>query len=220
LADAMRGVVGVFALTTPFEAGVDAEVAQGRGIVSAAGRTRVPHLVFRSVAGATQHTGVPHFNSKAIVETELAASGVPHTVLGPAYFFDNALHGAARLRDGVLDLPLPADRPLHQLAAPTWAPLPRRRCSLLETIWGNASNSPAMLPPRQMATALGTALDRPVRHEQVPLESIANPDMRTMWQFLAGPGYRIDIPALHAAHPDLRWTTFTDWASHTFATIR
>ena len=65
LGAAMRGVQGVFALTTPFEAGVDAEVAQGRAIVAAALDTQVPHLVFSSVAGANQHTGVPHFDSKA-----------------------------------------------------------------------------------------------------------------------------------------------------------
>src|SRR5689334_5834090 len=33
---AMQGVSGVFALTTPFEAGVDAEIRQGRAIVAAA----------------------------------------------------------------------------------------------------------------------------------------------------------------------------------------
>ncbi len=47
----------MFALTTPFEAGVDAEVAQGHAIVAAADDARVPHLVFSSVAGADQHTG-------------------------------------------------------------------------------------------------------------------------------------------------------------------
>jgi len=78
----------VFALTTPFEAGVDAEVAQGRAIVAAADDARVPHLVFSSVAGADQHTWVPHFDSKAIIEKDLAASGLPYTITTPTYFFD------------------------------------------------------------------------------------------------------------------------------------
>jgi uncharacterized protein YbjT (DUF2867 family) len=59
----MRGVGAVFALTTPFEAGMDAEVAQGHSIVAAAGDVQVPHLAFSSVASADQHTGVPHFDS-------------------------------------------------------------------------------------------------------------------------------------------------------------
>jgi hypothetical protein len=39
-----------------------------------------------------------------------------------------------------------------------------------------------------------------------------------MWTFLRGPGYRVDLPALHAAHPDLHWTSFAGWAENTFAT--
>lgn len=80
LGAAMKGAAAAFVLTTPFEAGVDAEVAQGRAIVAAADDARVPHLVFSSVAGADQHTGVPHFDSKAIIEKDLAASGLPYTI--------------------------------------------------------------------------------------------------------------------------------------------
>jgi len=36
-----------------------------------------------------------------------------------------------------------------------------------------------------------------------------------MWRFLNGPGYRVDIQALHRANPDA-WTSFADWARHSF----
>jgi uncharacterized protein YbjT (DUF2867 family) len=217
LAAAMTGVSGVFALTTPFEAGVDAEVEQGRAILAAARRTGVPHLVFSSVAGANQHSGVPHFDSKAVIETELAATDVPYTILGPTYFFDNALGGVDRIRDGVLDLPLPPHRPLQQLAR-------RDLGAFAAEVLGNpsgyvgqrielASDAPT---PTQMAAALSKALDLPVRHEQVPLEGIGSPDMRAMWGFLNGSGYQVDIAALHHGHPDLAWTSFAEWADHTF----
>jgi uncharacterized protein YbjT (DUF2867 family) len=214
---AMEGAAAVFALTTPFEAGVDAEVAQGRAIVAAAGDARVPHLVFSSVAGADQHTGVPHFDSKAIIEKVLAASGLPYTITAPTYFFDNALSGADRIAAGILDLPLPPDRPLQQLARPDLGafaakvlldpkPYLGRRIEL-------ASDA---VTPAQMAEALSAALGRPVRHEQTPLESIRNPDMHAMWRFLNGPAYRVDLEALHAANPDIVWQSFADWAQHTF----
>lgn len=217
LAEAMRRVAGVFAVTTPFEAGVDAEVAQGRAIVAAAIDERVPHLVFSSVAGADQHTGVPHFDSKAIIETELAASGVPYSITAPTYFFDNALGGVDRIDAGILDLPLPPDRPLQQLARPDLGafvakvlvdptPYIGQRIEL-------ASDAPT---PAQMAELLSAALGRPVRHEQTPLESIRNPDMHAMWTFLNGPGYRVDLDALHASNPDIVWQSFADWAQHTF----
>jgi len=40
--------------------------------------------------------------------------------------------------------------------------------------------------------------------------------MFAMWRFLNGPGYRVDIQALHGANPDIAWTSFADWARHTF----
>ncbi|MFF2998779.1 NmrA/HSCARG family protein [Streptomyces sp. NPDC057950] len=213
LAAAMDGVSAVFAYTTPFESGVDAEVAQGRAIVAAADEKRVPHLVFSSVAGAGQESGVPHFDSKARIEGALTAGDVPFTILRPTYFFDNALGGTERILDGVLDLPLASDRPLQQLARADHgafaaevlldpAPYVGKRIEL-------ASDAPT---PAQMAAALGDALGREVRHEHVPLKSIGNPDMHAMWTFLNGPGYRVDIPALHASHPEIAWTTFADWA--------
>ncbi|MET8562633.1 NmrA/HSCARG family protein [Streptomyces flaveolus] len=221
LASAMSGVAGVFAFTTPFEAGIDAEVDQGRAILAAATERRVPHLVFSSVAGADQDSGVPHFESKARIEAELAAGDVPYTILGPTYFFDNALGGAERVLAGVLDLPLPPDRPLQQLARPDLgafaaqvlldpAPYTGQRIEL-------AGDAPT---PAQMAAALGAALGREVRHERVPLAAIGNPDMHAMWEFLNGPGYRVDIPALRAAHPEVRWTRFADWARGAWAGAR
>ncbi|SNT07863.1 NmrA/HSCARG family protein [Actinacidiphila glaucinigra] len=218
LAAAMDGVAGVFAFTTPFEAGVDAEVAQGRAILAAAEERRVPHLVFSSVAGADKESGVPHFDSKARIEAELTSGEVPYTILGPTYFYDNALGGAERIRGGVLDLPLPSDRPLQQLARADHgafaaevllnpAPYVGRRIEL-------ASDAPT---PAQMADALGTAQGRKVQHERVPLEAVGNPDMHAMWSFLNGPGYGVDIPALHSAHPEIAWTSFADWARSAFA---
>jgi hypothetical protein len=70
--------------------------------------------------------------------------------------------------------------------------------------------------PAQMAEALSAAVGRPVRVEQTPLESIRSPDMYAMWRFLNGPGYRVDIQELHRANPDIAWTSFADWAQHTF----
>lgn len=217
LVAAMRGVAGVFALTTPFEAGVDAEVAQGRTIVTAAINEQVPHLVFSSVAGAHQHTGVPHFESKAIIEAELAASGVPYTITAPTYFFDNALDGTDRIYAGVLDLPLPSNRPLQQLARPDLGAFVAKVLSNPKPYIGQrielASDA---VTAAQMAEMLSAVVGRTVRHEQTPLESIRNPDMYAMWRFLNGPGYRVDLEALRAANPDIAWQSFASWVKHTF----
>ncbi|WP_430334118.1 NmrA/HSCARG family protein [Rhodococcus sp. ACT016] len=222
LAAAMRDVAAVFAMTTPFESGVEAEITQGRTIVAAAERARVPHLVFSSVAGADQNSGVPHFDSKAVIEAELAAGGLSHTILGPTYFFDNALGGADRIRtEGVLDLPLPPDHPLQQLDRRDLGAFAARVLLSPERYVGQrielASDAPT---PEAMAGILTRVIGSPVQHEQVLLDSIADPDMHAMWRFLNGPGYQVDLDHLHSAFPEVRWTSFEDWAGRTFGAPR
>jgi uncharacterized protein YbjT (DUF2867 family) len=217
LAAAMRGARAVFALTTPFEEGIDAEVAQGRAIRAAAHDARVPHLVFSSVAGADTDSAVPHFQSKAIIEAELAAGDVPYTILGPTYFFDNALGGLPDIRRGVLYLPLPPERPLQQLARPDLGSFAAKVLLAPHAFVGQRIELAGDAPtPVRMATALSEAVGRPVRHERLPADRLGSPDMRAMWRFLTERGYQVDIPALRAAHPDLSWTSFADWARATF----
>jgi uncharacterized protein YbjT (DUF2867 family) len=217
LSTAMRGVDGVFALTTPFETGVDAEVTQGHAILAAAVEASVPHLVFSSVASADQHTGVPHFESKAVIEKELASTGLPYTITAPTYFFDNLLGGVDRIDAGILDLPLPPDRPLQQLARSDLGAFVAQ--VLLDPkpyVWQRVELASDSVTPRQMSEVLSAVLGRPVHHEQTPLETIRSPDMHAMWQFLNGSGYRVDVEAFHTANPDIAWTSFGDWAQHIF----
>jgi uncharacterized protein YbjT (DUF2867 family) len=155
LAAAMRGTQAVFALTTPFEDGVDVEVAQGRAIVAAAHDARVPHLVFSSVAGADTDSGVLHFQSKARIEAELAGGEVPFTVLGPTYFFDNALGGAQDICHGVLQLPHPADRPLQQLARTDLGAFASKVLRAPDAYGHDPPSDQAVLTPRHRGVAIG-----------------------------------------------------------------
>jgi uncharacterized protein YbjT (DUF2867 family) len=218
LTAAMQHSAAAFALTTPFESGPAAELEQGRAIIEAAAAARLGHLVFSSVAGAAQETGIPHFDSKAAVERVLGASGLPYTIVAPTYFYDNALGGAEQLRRGVLELPLPADHQLQQLdrtALGSFVELvlrdPRafagRRIEL-------ASDAPT---PAQMSQALSTALGHPVRFGEVPMSAVrqGSPDMAAMWGFLRGRGYQADIGALHRDYPEVAWTSFLAWAQRT-----
>jgi uncharacterized protein YbjT (DUF2867 family) len=215
LAAAMRAVSAVFALTTPFEDGAAAELLQGRAIIGAAAAARVPHLVFSSVAGATADTGIPHFDSKAAVERALAASDVPHTVVAPTYFYDNALGGYQDLMHGVLELPLPAGHPLQQLDRPDLGAFVelvlRRPQAYLARRIELASDAPT---PAQMTAALVAALGRPVRYAEVPMPAVrrGSADMAAMWEFLRGAGYQVDIGALRRDYPAVGWTSFTAWA--------
>lgn len=212
VARAFTGVDGAYALTTPFEEGPEAEIAQGRTILDAALAAQVPHLVFSSVADADQHTGIPHFDSKAVVEAALAQSGLSYTIVGPSYFYDNMLGGLDAIKAGVFELPLPADAPLQQLsrrdlgrfvAAVLTDPDPVRGARI-----DIASDEPT---GRQMTGALAELLGRPVELVTHDPALIASDDMRAMFTFLASGGYTVDIAALHAQYLQIGWQSFADW---------
>ncbi|MYW05563.1 NmrA family NAD(P)-binding protein [Streptomyces sp. SID3343] len=211
----------MFAVTTPFEAGPQAEVAQGRAMLEAAETARGPHLVLASMASADRHTGIPHFESKARVEELLASTGRPATVVAPAYFYDNALGGAVIAR-GAPELALPAETPLQQVARRDLGALvaavpadPGRWIGHRVEVAGDAPT------PRRMAAAISAA-GTPVEYAPVPLARVraANADMGAMFTFLTETGYSVDIPALRADFPDIGWTTFADWAGKQTWSVR
>jgi uncharacterized protein YbjT (DUF2867 family) len=214
LASAFTDVAGVFAVTTPFEEGPDIEVAQGLHIIGAAVEARVPHLVYSSVSNADQRTGIPHFDSKAKIEEALAASGVPYTIVGPTYFYDNMLGGVDELRSGRFSLPLPPTTPLQQLSrrdlgrfVATILREPQRFAGMRIDV---ASDAPT---PQQMTDALEHALGYPVELITYSPATIASADMRAMFSFLSGQGYSADIADLHRSYPEIGWQTFSDWVS-------
>lgn len=199
-------------MTTPFEDGPEAEIAQGRTILDAALAAQVPHLVFSSVADADQHTGIPHFDSKAMVEAALAQSGLSYTIVGPSYFYDNMLGGLDAIKAGVFELPLPADAPLQQLSRRDLGRFVATVLNDPDPVRGAridiASDEPT---GRQMTAALAETLGRPVELVTRDPALIASDDMRAMFSFLASGGYTVDIAALHAQYPQIGWQSFTDW---------
>ena len=220
VATAFAGVAGAYALTTPFEKGPSAEVAQGRTIIAAALAARVPHLVLSSVADADQHTGIPHFESKYEVEQALANSGLSHTIVGPTYFYDNLLGGIDELRAGNFELPLPADVGLQQLSR---RDLGHFVAAILDDpgpFVGSridiASDSPT---PRQMAGVLANALGSPVDLITPDAADIGSADMRAMFGFLAHGGYTVDITELRVHYPHVGWQSFTDWVGTELAGV-
>jgi uncharacterized protein YbjT (DUF2867 family) len=209
---AFSGVAGVFAITTPFEEGPDAEVEQGLHMIAAAAQARVPHLVFSSVANADRHTGIPHFDSKAKVEAALADSGVPHTILGPTYFYDNMLGGVDELQSGIFSLPIPASTPLQQLSRRDFGRFAATALHNPERFLGAridvASDAPT---PRQMAATIQQALSRPIELVTTDPTKIGSPDMRAMFTYLTDHGYSADIDNLRQSYPQIGWQSFEGW---------
>lgn len=216
LASAFDGVSAAFAVTTPFEEGLDAEIAQGAAIIEAAESVALPHLVMSSVASADQHTGIPHFETKAHTERLLAASGLPTTVVAPTYFYDNALGGLDEVAHGRISMALPADVPLQQVSR---RDLGRVVAAVMEAPqrWIGrrveiAGDEPT---PAQMARTIGAAAGGTVEFRQIPLAVVrqTNPDMGAMFTFLTETRYQVDLTALRGEFPHIPWVSFEDWAA-------
>lgn len=211
LRDALHGVPAAFGLTTPFGGEPDAELRQGRALLAAAAAAGLPHLVLASVASARRRTGIPHFEAKAAVEDLLTASGLPHTITAPSYFFEN-VRGAVASGADVLPIPLSADRPLQQIALADLGQViatvlldPARYAGERIELAGDA------ITPTGMAAAMADVLGHPVRHERTPLDEVRNPDVRAMYDYLERVGYDVDVAAVRARFPDVRWQTFGEW---------
>lgn len=215
---ALTGADSLFAVTTPFGAGTAGEVRQGKALVDAATDVRLGHLVFTSAAHADRGTGVPHYESKHLVEQHLRAAGVRWTVIAPAAFMDNYAGGWTLdgLRDGTFAWPMPAHRPLTLIPAcdiGAFAALVlHRRDEFAGRRIDIASDERT---PSQMAEILATAIGRPVEHQEVPLAHVRarSADLAAMFEYFTTVGLDVDVTSLRRDYPEVGWHSFTDWAS-------
>lgn len=217
LVAAATGVDTVFAMSTPFEGGIEAEVAQGIALIDAAVSAGVDHFVYTSVASANENTGIPHFDSKYELEEYLSASGLAWTVIGPVYFMENLFMPQTMdgLGNGIYATPLPADLVLQQVAVADigafGAHVVANRDAFLGRRVDIASDE---LTSAESAEALTGALDRRISTFEVPMDQIRafSEDFALMYEWFISTGYSVDIEELHAAYPEVGWHRFADWA--------
>lgn len=95
----MMGAHGVFSVQA-IGRGAKKEIAQGKNLADMAERMGVRHFVYSSVAGADAHSGIPHFESKFIIENYIKDLELPFTILRPVSFFENFL--LPQVKKGIL----------------------------------------------------------------------------------------------------------------------
>ena len=97
VAQAVRGVYGVYSMQTPFQSGPQAEEAMGVSLAEAAAAEGVEHFVYSSVAGAEQPSDLAWVASKRHIEDRIRELGLPATIVRPVTFMENFL----RQKDGI-----------------------------------------------------------------------------------------------------------------------
>jgi uncharacterized protein YbjT (DUF2867 family) len=212
---ALDGATSLFAMTTPFEGGTQAEIRQGVSAADAAKAAGV-HLVFTSVGSANQQTGVPHFDSKYEVEKHIASIGVRATILAPVYFMENLYFGKEQLAKGMYATPLP---PTRKLALVPVEDIGAVAVRLLEDPGRFAGRRFDLgsdeLTGNDVVAILSRVTGRPFTYFQVPLDVIRQrmgEDAVKMYEWFERVGYTVDRAALRREFPDVTFHDFESWA--------
>lgn len=221
LGKALKGVYGVFVVLAWSEQGTVGEVQQGKNIADAAKAAGVKHLVYSSVAAADQKTGIPHFESKNLIEKYIQALGLPATILRPVFFMYNFIQPQLKssILEGTLSLPVKPDMPLQMLAVEDLAHFVTMA---LENPSGHIGKTIDLagdeLTMTRAAECFSDVIGRPVRYAELPVEPLKgySPDMALMYQWFNEHGLKVaDIKKLRSVYPGLMmletWLRKTGW---------
>ncbi|MDK1388572.1 NmrA/HSCARG family protein [Sinorhizobium sp. 8-89] len=214
---AAGGVDTMFLMGNSYEAGTEEETRQGIIAADAAKTAGVGHLIYSSVADADKKTGIPHFESKYLVEKHVAGLGIPYTISAPVAFMENivAPWSIGALRQGTYAFALPAKRALQLVALADIgafvAALVERRDDVFGKRFDIAGDE---LSGEEQAKILSQAVGRPIDYQEIPIAAARqqSEDAALMFEWFDRAGYDVDIAALHRDFPDVRWHGFADWA--------
>jgi len=217
IAAALEGVDAVFAVTTPF-AGLAAEIQHGRNIADAVAAAGTPHIVYSSVAGAPEGTGIGHFDSKWVIEQYMTSVGLRPAVVAPVFFMNNYLFpdNLSDISGGVLRQSLAEDVPLQMIESGDigrFAALmlinPEQFAGVRVEIAGDERKGP------DLAAVIGAALGREVRYEVQPageLDAMGG-DWRRMYEWFGEGGFSVDRQDLQRRFPDFLFTSLEEFAA-------
>lgn len=211
---ALRGVYGVFAMSTPFEEGMEAEVRQGIMLANAAKQAGISHYVYTSVASASRNTGIPHFDSKWKVEQHIRELGLPATILRPVWFMENFTTLAKPSAEGLLRLPLKPARKLAMVALKDIGAFGAAAFLRPKDFLGQAIDIAGdELTMPDIAALLSNAMGRPVRFQEFPMdqaEAAMGHDLAMMFRWFNEVGHTVDMPRLTQQF-GIPLTRFADW---------
>ena len=215
IAKALEGATSLFAMTTPFGGGAEAEIRQGVAAVDAAKNAGV-HLVFTSVGSANRQTGIPHFDSKYEVEKYIAKVGVRATILAPVYFMENVYFAKEQLAKGIYASALPPTRTVAQIAVADIGAVAVRVLEDAGRFTGKRFDLAGdALTGNDVVAILSRVSGRPLAYYQVPLNVIRErmgEDGAGMYEWLDRVGYTVDRAALRRELPDVPFHDFESWA--------
>ncbi|WP_067548017.1 NmrA/HSCARG family protein [Nocardia crassostreae] len=228
LRKAMDGAHGVFLMLTMMSganislAAVEDEKRRGRRIAELAAEIEIAHLVYSSLSGVRQGSGIEYYDAKEYIEDQILALGLPATILRPVLFMDNFATYNRPGRDGdhlVLSLAVAPEVPMPLIAIADIGRFAALVFDRPDEFLGRAVQLAGdILTPPQIAAKLADAAGLTPRTVQIPLEAIRAFDEQVAKMFAffnTHPHAEIDLAGLRAALPELQdldgWVHGTGW---------
>ena len=215
---AAHGMDVVYVVATPYEQGTAAETRFAKNAMDAAQAARVPYIVYSSVSDADRRTGIPHFDSKALVEEHLRGLRTDYSIVAPVFFMENLLApwAAAGFPNGVLATGVRADRKLQMISLAEIAEFTTLAVERPDVFRGRRINIASDdLTPVEAARIIAEHAKAKLSYVTVPLDQVRqqSEDSASMYDWFNRVGYSVDVPALKREYPAVRWTTFREWAA-------
>jgi uncharacterized protein YbjT (DUF2867 family) len=178
----------------------------------------VKHFVYSSVGSADRKTGLPHFESKRLIEANIRFVGLPHTIIRPVSFMENYFRSREAILSGVVAVGSAPERSLQLVAVDDIGAAvakafdePKR---FLDEEFDLAGDE---LTPVQIAEVLSKVVGRPVRCVRTSLEEVRErmgEEGVKMIEWMNREGYKADIAKLRSKC-GLRLTSFEEWLRKT-----
>ncbi|MCU1232857.1 MAG: NmrA family protein [Candidatus Solibacter sp.] len=206
LTRAMDEVHGVHSVQDS-KAGPEAEVKMGTNLADSAKRSGIAHFVYSSVASADQHTGIPHFESKYRIEEHIRGTGMPYTIVRPAFFMENWLSMRQDIDSGTLHLPLDPETRLQMIAVTDIGGVVAMAFEKPGKWQGRTIELAGdELSMTELAQALSVTSGHEVRYVQIPwdeFEEKAGKEITTMYRWFQDTGYHVDVASVRQENPEL-----------------
>jgi len=207
----------MFLMGNSYEAGMEEETRQGILAADAAKAAGVGHLIYSSVASADKKTGIPHFDSKYLVEKHVVGLGIPYTISAPAAFMENVVApwSISALSQGTYAFAVPPKRALQLVALADIGAFVAALAERREQVFGKRFDFAGdELSGEEQAKILSQVIGRPISYQEIPIAVARqqSEDAALMFEWFDRVGYDVDIGALRKEFPEVRWHSFADWA--------
>ena len=204
------------------EDGVKNEIKLGKMFIDRVADSKTNHLVYASVLGADLNTGVPHFESKNILEKYIKSRDIKYTILRPASFVENFLNPdvSKRIIKGKLIMPLKKDV-VQQLISTEDIGKIAAQVILNPTNYQNKTISIATDEKRmdEMAESFSKELNKKIEYQKLPsiiTWIVMNKDLRKMFNYMNKNNFSVvkDISSIKEEFPGL--SNLNEWIATTF----